>query len=80
MKHTMLDLNKMSLTQMTFEEMLTIDGGNFWHWLAAGVCAVVGTVIALATGAFWVGAAIAVVGGGGLGIWAFLEEGGNGGN
>lgn len=70
MKHSHLDLNKMSLVPMTFEEMLTIDGGNFWKWLAAGVVAVAAVVVGLTLS--FAGGEILAVCAAGLGVWALI--------
>lgn len=47
MKHELLDLNKMGLTPLSFEEMNNTDGGNFWKWVYIGLAVALGPIATL---------------------------------
>ena len=49
MENNIFDLKQMQAQELTFEELLTIEGGGFWHTLGVilGIATVVATVIAL---------------------------------
>lgn len=49
MENNIFDLNRMQAQELTFEELLTIEGGGFWHTLGVilGIATVVATVIAV---------------------------------
>jgi hypothetical protein len=51
MENNMFDLRHMQAQELTFEELLNIEGGGFWHTLGVilGIATVVATVIALIT-------------------------------
>ena len=48
MENNLFDLSQMHAQELSFEELLTIEGGGFWHTLGAilGIATVVATVIA----------------------------------
>jgi hypothetical protein len=48
MENNLFDLRQMQANELTFEELLTIEGGGFWHTLGVilGIATVVATVIA----------------------------------
>jgi hypothetical protein len=49
MENNMFDLRQMQAQELTFEELLNIEGGGFWHTLGIilGIATVVATVIAV---------------------------------
>ena len=49
MENNMFDLRQMQVQELTFEELLHIEGGGFWHTLGVilGIATVVATVIAV---------------------------------
>ena len=49
MENNIFDLRQMQAQELTFEELLTIEGGGFWHTLGVilGIATVVATVIAV---------------------------------
>ena len=49
MENNIFDLKQMQAQELTFEELLTIEGGGFWHTLGVilGIATVVATVIAV---------------------------------
>ncbi len=48
MENNLFDLSQMHAQELSFEELLTIEGGGFWHTLGVilGIATVVATVIA----------------------------------
>ena len=51
MENNLFDLSQMHAQELSFEELLTIEGGGFWHTLGVilGIATVVATVIAFIT-------------------------------
>ncbi len=49
MENNMFDLKQMEAQELTFEELMTIEGGGFWHTLGVilGIATVVVTAIAI---------------------------------
>jgi len=49
MENNIFDLNQMQAQELTFEELLQIEGGGFWHTLGVilGIATVVATVVAV---------------------------------
>jgi hypothetical protein len=49
MENNMFDLKQMQVQELTFEELMTIEGGGFWHTLGVilGIATVVATAITL---------------------------------
>ena len=48
MENNLFELSQMHAQELSFEELLTIEGGGFWHTLGVilGIATVVATVIA----------------------------------
>jgi len=49
MENNIFDLKQMQAQELTFEELLQIEGGGFWHTLGVilGIATVVATVVAV---------------------------------
>ena len=49
MENNIFDLRQMNAQELTFEELMNIEGGGFWYTLGVilGIATVVATVIAL---------------------------------
>ena len=49
MENNIFDLRQMNAQELTFEELINIEGGGFWHTLGIilGIATVVATVVVL---------------------------------